>query len=167
MAKLIVISVKSGKNLSLRRSILLDAIQTIRSRYWIASSQKSTRTSSAAATAVLCCAIYVRSTARFFAVSALPIVSDGDEITTGSTRLVFVDKQKVDDAVSGRVTIAPGLTESHIRGRVQANTGDFLPEKQLSDEKILRRDYERLRIGQELARAVGGELDLDKLLPRS
>ena len=92
-------------------------------------------------------------------------LTDGDEITMGSTRLVFVDKPKVDD-VLGRVTIAPGLTESHIRGRVQANTGDFLPEKQIADDKILRRDYERLRIGQELARAVGGELDLDKLLPK-
>jgi adenylate cyclase len=92
-------------------------------------------------------------------------LTDGDEITMGSTRLLFVDKPKVDD-VLGRVTIAPGLTESHIRGRVQANTGDFLPEKQIADDKILRRDYERLRIGQELARAVGSELDLDKLLPK-
>jgi len=65
-----------------------------------------------------------------------------------------------------RVTIAPGLTESHIRGRIQANTGDFMPERQIADDKNLRRDYERLRIGHELARAVGSELDLDKLLPK-
>ncbi len=93
------------------------------------------------------------------------ILSDGDEFTMGSTRIVFVDKPKVDDALQ-RVTIAPGLTESHIRGRIQANTGDFMPERQIADEKILRRDYERLRIGHELARAVGSELDLDKLLPK-
>ena len=90
---------------------------------------------------------------------------DGDEFTMGSTRIVFVDKPKADDALQ-RVTIAPGLTESHIRGRVQANTGDFMPERQIVDEKNLRRDYERLRIGHELARAVGSELDLDKLLPK-
>jgi len=90
---------------------------------------------------------------------------DGDEFTMGSTRIVFVDKPKADDALQ-RVTIAPGLTESHIRGRVAANTGDFMPEKQIADEKNLRRDYERLRIGHELARAVGSELDLDKLLPK-
>jgi adenylate cyclase len=90
---------------------------------------------------------------------------DGDEFTMGSTRIVFVDKPKVDDAL-GRVTIAPGLTESHIRGRIQANTGDFMPERQIADDKNLRRDYERLRIGHELARAVGSELDLDKLLPK-
>ena len=92
-------------------------------------------------------------------------LSDGDEFTMGSTRIVFVDKPKTDDAL-GRVTIAPGLTESHIRGRVQASTGDFMPERQIADEKNLRRDYERLRIGHELARAVGSELDLDKLLPK-
>jgi adenylate cyclase len=90
---------------------------------------------------------------------------DGDEFTMGSTRIVFVDKPKMDDAL-GRVTIAPGLTESHIRGRIQANTGDFVPERQVADEKALRRDYERLRIGHELAKAVGSELDLDKLLPK-
>ena len=92
-------------------------------------------------------------------------LSDGDEFTMGSTRIVFVDKPKVDDVLQ-RVTIAPGLTESHIRGRIQANTGDFMPERQIADEKNLRRDYERLRIGHELARAVGSELDLDKLLPK-
>src|SRR5258705_9594216 len=92
-------------------------------------------------------------------------LGDGGEFTMGSTRIVFVDKPKTDDALQ-RVTIAPGLTESHIRGRIQANTGDFMPERQIADDKILRRDYERLRIGHELARAVGSELDLDKLLPK-
>ncbi|MDB4962484.1 MAG: adenylate/guanylate cyclase with sensor and domain protein [Myxococcales bacterium] len=92
-------------------------------------------------------------------------LTDGDEFTMGSTRIVFVDKPKADDVLQ-RVTIAPGLTESHIRGRIQANTGDFMPERQISDDKNLRRDYERLRIGHELARAVGSELDLDKLLPK-
>jgi len=92
-------------------------------------------------------------------------LGDGDEFTMGSTRIVFVDKPKTDDVLQ-RVTIAPGLTESHIRGRIQANTGDFMPERQIADDKNLRRDYERLRIGHELARAVGSELDLDKLLPK-
>ena len=92
-------------------------------------------------------------------------LQDGDEITMGSTRLLFVDKPTQDDVLH-RVTIAPGLTESHIRQRIQASTGDFLSEKQISDVAVLRRDYERLRIGHELARAVSNELDLDKLLPK-
>jgi adenylate cyclase len=92
-------------------------------------------------------------------------LQDGDEVTMGSTRVVFVDRPSQQDPLH-RVTIAPGLTESHIRQRIQADTGDFMPEKQLQDEKVLRRDYERLRIGHELARAVGSELDLEKLLPK-
>ncbi len=92
-------------------------------------------------------------------------LSDGDEVTMGSTRLLFVDKPQSEEPLH-RVTIAPGFTDSHIRQRIQASTGDFMQEKQITDEKVLRRDYERLRIGHELARAVGSELDLEKLLPK-
>jgi len=92
-------------------------------------------------------------------------LQDGDEVTMGSTRVVFVDRPSQQEPLH-RVTIAPGLTESHIRQRIQASTGDFMQERQITDEKVLRRDYERLRIGHELARAVGTELDLEKLLPK-
>jgi adenylate cyclase len=91
--------------------------------------------------------------------------SDGDEVTMGSTRLLFVDKPQAEEPLH-RVTIAPGFTDSHIRQRIQASSTDFLAEKQIQDDKVLRRDYERLRIGHELARAVGSELDLEKLLPK-
>ena len=93
-------------------------------------------------------------------------LEDSDEITMGSTRLLFVDKGPEDDPVH-RVTIAPGsLTESHIRQRINAASSQFLPERAITDDKVLRRDYERLRIGHELAKAVGSELDLEKLLPK-
>ncbi len=92
-------------------------------------------------------------------------LQDGDEVTMGSTRVLFVDRPSQQEPLH-RVTIAPGLTESHIRQRIQASTGDFMPERQITDEKVLRRDYERLRIGHELARAVGSELDLERLLPK-
>ncbi|ACY17062.1 adenylate/guanylate cyclase domain-containing protein [Haliangium ochraceum] len=93
-------------------------------------------------------------------------LEDGDEITMGSTRLRFVDQGPDDDALH-RVTIAPGsMTESHIRQRINAASGKFLPERSITDEKVLRRDYERLRLGHELASAVGSELDLEKLLPK-
>ncbi len=92
-------------------------------------------------------------------------LNDGDEITMGSTRLLYVDSTGAGDEALHRVTIAPGLTESHIRQRITAS-GEFLPERQISDERVLRRDYERLRIGHDLAKAVGVELDLEKLLPK-
>jgi adenylate cyclase len=94
------------------------------------------------------------------------MLRDGDEITLGSTRLVFRDQLIGDNSIQ-RVTIAPGMTESHIRQRLAANPdNEFLPEKEIFDEPILRRDYERLRIAHELGRAVGNEFDLDKLLQK-
>jgi adenylate cyclase len=94
------------------------------------------------------------------------LLNDGDEIALGSTRLLYVE-QKGEDGAVHRVTIAPGMTESHIRQRIAAQaSSEFVPEKEIRDEKVLRRDYEKLRIGHELGKAVGAELDLDKLLPK-
>lgn len=93
-------------------------------------------------------------------------LEDGDEVTMGSTRLLFVGSSDPKTEAIHRVTIAPGLTESHIRQRIDASSGEFVPERQISDEAVLRRDYERLRIGHDLAKAVGSELDLEKLLPK-
>ncbi len=94
------------------------------------------------------------------------ILADGDEIALGSTRLLYVD-QKADEVPLQRVTIAPATSDSHIRHKVAAeSTRDFLPERDMRDERVLRRDYEKLRIGHELAKALGAELDLEKLLPK-
>ncbi len=94
------------------------------------------------------------------------VLRDGDEITLGSTRLIYRELVSEDQAIQ-RVTIAPGMMESHIRQRIAADPDtEFLCEKEIFDEKLLRRDYERLRIGHELARAVGNEFDLDRLLQK-
>jgi len=94
------------------------------------------------------------------------ILTDADEIALGSTRLLFVD-QRSEDLPLQRVTIAPATADSHIRHKVAAEASrDFLPESQLRDDRSLRRDYEKLRMAHELARALGAELDLDKLLPK-
>jgi len=91
-------------------------------------------------------------------------LADNDEISMGSTRLLF--RAEPEDAALQKVTIAPGLTESHIRQKITATSSEFLPERAISNQQDLRRDYERLRIGQELARAVGTELELEKLLAK-
>ncbi|HEY3359355.1 MAG TPA: adenylate/guanylate cyclase domain-containing protein [Polyangia bacterium] len=94
------------------------------------------------------------------------LLADGDEITLGATRLIFVDAT-VTDQVLQRVTIKPGVTESHIRQRIAAQPSiEFLPEREIEDLSVLRRDYEKLRIAHELNRSVGTELDLDALLPK-
>jgi adenylate cyclase len=93
-------------------------------------------------------------------------LQDGDEINVGSTRLVFRDDPADEKHVPlQRVTIAPGMMQSHIRQRIAAQPDtEFKPEREISAEDTVRRDYERLRIAYELSRAVGNELDLDRLL---
>jgi adenylate cyclase len=64
-----------------------------------------------------------------------------------------------------KVTIAPGMVESHIRTKLaQLADQSFLPEASLTDVAALRRDYEKLRVSYDLSRAVGVELDIDTLL---
>lgn len=90
----------------------------------------------------------------------------GDEITMGSTRLMYSDRPSSEESVH-RVTIAPAnITESHIRHKVDADRSErFLPVKDLPLD-TLKRDYEKLRIAHELGQAIVGILDLDTLLPK-
>ena len=93
-------------------------------------------------------------------------LQDGDEITLGSTRLVFSVVAKPKQIAQSRVTIIGGVNETHIRQKIAASSRDFLPEKEMTNIELLRRDYEKLRIGHELAQAISNELDLEKLLPK-
>jgi adenylate cyclase len=69
------------------------------------------------------------------------------------------------DPRHSRVTIAPGMVESHIRSKLAPLIDQsFLPERLIQDPEALRRDYEKLRVSYELARAIGVELDIDKAL---
>lgn len=94
------------------------------------------------------------------------ILNHGDELTLGSTRLMFSDRPGGEESLN-RVTIATGaLTASEIRHKVDADKSqDFLPAKDVSQE-VLRRDYEKLRMAHELGRAIVGILDLATLLPK-
>ena len=55
-----------------------------------------------------------------------------------------------------------------IRQRLQAppTSDEFLPEREILDTEVLRRDYERLRLGHELGRSIGIEVDPDILLEK-
>ncbi|MBK6528497.1 MAG: GAF domain-containing protein [Deltaproteobacteria bacterium] len=64
------------------------------------------------------------------------------------------------------VTIGGAQMESHVRTKIAAEMQQFLPERSLQDVEVLRRDYEKLRISYELQRAIGAELDLDRLLEK-
>ncbi len=94
------------------------------------------------------------------------VLKHGDELVLGSTHLTYVDHSDEEESLN-KVTIAPSALESIVRHKVDAaQSREFLPEKQLTDVETLRRDYEKLRIGHELGRAIVGILDLDELLPR-
>ncbi len=122
-------------------------------------------------------------------------LQSGDEITLGSTRVVFVDERSaaVGGAAAGaaggamdprpsaplpprpaaslpptsKVTIAPGMVESHIRTKLAPLLEqNFLPERLVQDNDALRRDYEKLRASYELMQAIGVELDVDRLLAK-
>jgi adenylate cyclase len=93
------------------------------------------------------------------------VLRSGDEIVIGSTHLSFVEESDTDARIK-KVTFAPGTAvDSHIRQKIEA-VGEFLTEKRITDEKQLRRDYEKLRISHELSRAIVGVLDLEQLLPK-
>jgi adenylate cyclase len=109
------------------------------------------------------------------------VLASDDEITLGSTKIVFSTGgakptpalgRRADGATAvavetGKVTIAPGVVESHIRSKLAQHTAqNFMPERLLQDESVLRRDYEKLRVSFELTRALAGELDVDKLLAK-
>jgi adenylate cyclase len=64
------------------------------------------------------------------------------------------------------VTIGGAMMESHVRTKIAAELQQFLPERSVQDGDTLRRDYEKLRIAYELQRAIGAELDLDRLLEK-
>jgi adenylate cyclase len=94
------------------------------------------------------------------------LLRHGDEIVLGSTKLTYVEHSETEESLH-KVSIAPSSIESIVRHKVDAHAGrDFLPERQIFDVEQLRRDYEKLRIGHELGRAILGVLDLEQLLPR-
>jgi len=98
----------------------------------------------------------------------------GDEIALGSTKIAF-DAPLIATATTtpagqphvGRVTMAAGAIESHVRARLaQQVEQNFVPERLVTDAAALRRDYEKLRVSFELTRAIAGELDVDRLLTK-
>jgi adenylate cyclase len=91
------------------------------------------------------------------------VLQENDEIMLGSTCLTFQERS-AQDSMLQKVTIAPSNTEALIRQKIQAPSRDFLPEKEIQDVEVLRRDYEKLRLAHELGRSIGLEVNLELLL---
>ncbi len=108
-------------------------------------------------------------------VSGQRALQAGDEITLGSTRILFdapvaahaSTSLGTTDNAPGRVTMSVNAVESHVRAKLaQQVEQNFLPERLVTDGAALRRDYEKLRVSFELTRAIAGELDVDRLLDK-
>jgi adenylate cyclase len=93
------------------------------------------------------------------------LLLDGDEVMLGSTSLMFQERSR-EESLLQKVTIAPSTTEALIRQKIQAPPAsrEFLPERDISDVEVLRRDYEKLRLANELGRSIGLEVNLELLL---
>jgi adenylate cyclase len=94
------------------------------------------------------------------------LLREGDEIMLGSTSLTFQEKS-AQDSLLQKVTIGPAQNEALIRQKIHApasSSDEFLPEQQITDVEVLRRDYEKLRLANELGRSIGLEVNLDVLL---
>jgi len=95
------------------------------------------------------------------------ILQEGDALTLGSTHLVF-KRDPTGAAVLENVMIAPSANETLLRQQLRTRPGsrEFLPEKDITDIEVLRRDYEKLRLAHELGHSIGLEVDLDVLLEK-
>ncbi len=96
----------------------------------------------------------------------LPVAQPVQPIASAPAAVLSQSANLPPGAGKGKVTIAAGMMESHIRTKIAADLQQFLPEKVITDAEALRRDYEKLRISYELQRAIGLELDLERLLDK-
>jgi len=92
------------------------------------------------------------------------ILIDGDILTLGQSTLTFSqlsEKEMLSTIVNFSAIPNPGM----IRDRMLVNA-HFLPEDQVPNPKILRSDYEKLRLGNELLRDIGEERNLKTILDK-
>ena len=92
---------------------------------------------------------------------------DGDELTLGKTKFIcHLDEEKPGRTVTGNVAVRSVVyaRPAIIAPIPLANSSDFRAADQITDLKILREDYEKLRIANEFHRAVGLERDLKAVL---
>ena len=91
-------------------------------------------------------------------------LQDGDEISLGNTRCMFLSDGE--SANAGQVVdVSEGALQSHIRSAVEVQDR-FLPEKEIAEEKALREDYEKLRVTYEMQRDFRPDLELEEVLQK-
>jgi len=93
------------------------------------------------------------------------VLRGGDEVFLGNTRCMFLSEEMADNAAQ-MIDVSEEALQSHIYSKITHTDDRFLPESEITEDKSLRADYEKLRMTHELQRDIGLELDLDKILER-
>ncbi len=93
-------------------------------------------------------------------------LNDGDEITLGNTRSIF--SSKTPGTVVQIIDENSQTIHSHF-SPISAPKAEkpFLSEKEMPDEAVLRADYEKLRITNELQRGINFDMSIDNILDQT
>ena len=95
------------------------------------------------------------------------VLEEGDEVSMGSTRFVYKETDSKQEELNQVTIQPPELLQSHIRQKIDAEKArEFLPEKDIYDVNVLRRDYEKLRIAYEVGRFLSLDVNLNSLLQK-
>ncbi len=92
-------------------------------------------------------------------------LADGDVVSIGPVTLTFQDSSVMDD-VTRLVTFEQFDAQAgQYQERIELiQVERFLPEREVADLSMLRVDYEKLRMGNELLQSIGTERNLKTLL---
>jgi len=99
-------------------------------------------------------------------VSGEVILHDGDEIVMGNTRCMYLAEDHGATVAQQVVDVSEGGVQSHVRSKIAHVEDRFMPEKEITDDKVLRADYEKLRVTNELQKEIRLNMDLDEILER-
>lgn len=88
-----------------------------------------------------------------------------DRIRLGNCKMVFLDPRSVATG-DHQVTIGDTVESSICKAHDQETAAVFLPVDRISDDAILRRDYEKLRLAARLNQEIALEVRQERLLPR-
>jgi len=93
-------------------------------------------------------------------------LSDGDQLTMGKVTLIFQAETDA-ERLSKRVNISNVSDISQVQDRIQVSSMEkFMPEESVADLAVLRGDYEKLRLGNELMQMIGLERKLTAALEK-
>ncbi|MDY7034373.1 MAG: adenylate/guanylate cyclase domain-containing protein [Thermodesulfobacteriota bacterium] len=91
------------------------------------------------------------------------VLHNGDEVIIGNSRCIF--NENFPGNMVRMINDTDGRLQSYVLSKVDTTSQKkFLPEMEITDLKILRADYEKLRVAYELQREIGFQTEIDVIL---